>query len=287
MAASYISHLGKDKIMDNSDTQAAIDAGKALGKVEIKTHEWHGRQCTPFVIIPTGFNVAILDSVLPKPEKRVSVQMDELDSFVRYVNEHKTDATRIFSHVTGDGGSFCAVIDYHGQTEAGECKHNVTYICPQSVEWKRWTGANARNMNQTDFARFLEDNLVDIVDPKGTEILEIATSLEAKSAVDFASGVRLNNGQQKLVYQETIEARAGEKGDLSIPEKFTLGLAPFQGGEKYKIEARLRYRIGSGKLTLYYELNRPHAIIEDACKGIVSTINEKTGINPFAGFIAK
>jgi uncharacterized protein YfdQ (DUF2303 family) len=275
----------REEDMQNSDTQAALEAGKALGKIEIKVAEQHGKQGTPFIVIPEGFKLDSLADLMPVAEKRLKAQFDELDSFNRYVNEHKNDDTRIFSHVDGEGCSFEAIIDFHGK-EAAECKHRALYLCPKSIEWKRWTGANARPFNQTEFARFLEDNLIDIIDPQGSDILEIATSLEAKQSVDFASGVRLQNGAQKLAYQETIEAKAGEKGDITIPEKFTLGIAPFQNGEKWKLDARFRYRINSGKLTLSYELHRPHIIIEDACKGVVASIKDKTGIEPFVGFIS-
>ena len=110
----------------------------------------------------------------------------------------------------------------------------------------------------------IEANAIDIVQPAAAEMIQIALTLQAKTKVDFASGIRLDNGQVQLTYQEKIEGSAGTKGELKIPEKFTLALRIFQGGDKYQVEAYLRYRIKEGKATFFYQIIRPERLIEDA-----------------------
>jgi uncharacterized protein YfdQ (DUF2303 family) len=66
---------------------------------------------------------------------------------------------------------------------------------------------------------------------------------------------------------------------LQIPEKITLVVAPFMKGAAYKVEARFRYRIAQGGLTMWYTLIRPHVFVDDAFNDVVNKINEgkKTG----------
>lgn len=119
--------------------------------------------------------------------------------------------------------------------------------------------------------------------PTAAEFLELAQNFQATKAVNFASGTRLGNGQNQLVYEETIQARAGERGQLEIPETFTLGIPVFEGDAAYSLIARLRYRIQDGKLVLWYDLDRPHKIIDDAVKQLRVAIEAETGLVGFNG----
>ena len=47
-------------------------------------------------------------------------------------------------------------------------------------------------------------------------------------------------------------------------------------GAAYRIDARLKYRIREGKLTLWYELIRPEKIIEDARKANDTKLREES-----------
>jgi uncharacterized protein YfdQ (DUF2303 family) len=115
-------------------------------------------------------------------------------------------------------------------------------------------------------------------------MLEIALTFEAKKAVEFSSGVRLSNGQIQLQYDELIRGTA-KKGTLEIPEKFYLGIPVFQGGPAYRIEARLRWRLQDGKAIFWYEMVRPHKVVEDALATVARNIANETGIAILAGRI--
>ena len=45
----------------------------------------------------------------------------------------------------------------------------------------------------------------------------------------------------------------------------------------YKLRARLKYRLGNGKVKFWYELDRPLDAIEDAFKGKADEVQEKCG----------
>ena len=116
-------------------------------------------------------------------------------------------------------------------------------------------------------------------------MLEISRSLEAKKKVNFASGLRLSNGQHQITYEETIEGTAA-KGRLMVPETFALGIAVFEGGDRYRVEARLRYRIADGgKMTMWFDLLRPHKVLEDALSFVLRSIEAELGMQVLNGGI--
>jgi uncharacterized protein YfdQ (DUF2303 family) len=228
------------------------------------------------------------------------VTFHDAASFVEYFKEFGKYSGRIFCDLRA--ARFEAVMDYHlgpvapppaepeklqvvvdgvGPT-AGWCDHKATYPCPKTVEWQTWESQNAKGMSQIDFARFLESNLLDIVRPEGAVLLETCRTLEARKSAKFASSIRLDNGETQFLYEEEIQGSA-QKGKLNIPETFLLGIRPFEGSQAYKVEVRLRYRIKEGALTMWYELVRPHKVLEDAVAEIFDQIEDGTGVKILRG----
>lgn len=236
---------------------AQVIADLAVAATEIKTADFG----TPIVVVPEGYQVKDLETVLPNPRhKRGTFVAQDSSSFVSYVNRHKTTGTIVTAQL--DDTSFKAVLDHHDDNP-GWGLHKASYGCPKSPEWMIWTGNDKRPMTQAEFAQFLEENLPDIIDPSGADVLTVVQTLEANTKVKFSSAIRLDNGQRQLTYEEAIEGSAA-KGTMKIPEIFTIAIPPFRGSDRYKVEARLRYRIpnGGGQLTLWYELVRAEKVIE-------------------------
>lgn len=259
--------------MENN-IQAAIDAGTNLGtSKEVEGH--------PYIVIPAGATVQDGEPYLSAPlRKKGSVTLNDVGSFVAYVNAEKTAATRIYGQQTPP--SFVAVLNDHGPEPAWK-DYRASYACPLSIEWKTWSGTSGRQMNQADFAAFIENNLPDIAVPPAADMLEISRSLEAKKKVNFASGIRLSNGQNELTYEEQVSGTAN-KGKLQVPEEFTIGIPVLEGGIKYAVSARLRYRIADGgTLSMWYELIRPHKVLEDAVNEVWAIVADKTGLTIFNG----
>lgn len=130
---------------------------------------------------------------------------------------------------------------------------------------------------QTAFAEHVEESLLDITAPPAADMLEIAQSFQATTKVAFESGHRLNSGQQQLTYVEETGAKAGRKGELTIPQTFELALAPFEGSATYKVSARLRYRIGDGQLRIGYFLDRPEEVLRSAFIDTLTAIEAGVG----------
>lgn len=243
---------------------------------------------TPFVLVPQGYTVESLERFQPyPPRKRGKTILRDADSFVGMVKCHFNTQTSIYGQYSPP--SFTAVFNDHAEGDDGAPgwkDHSAVFDCPLSVEWKTWIGASGAKKTQEEFASFIEDNLPDIAQPPAADMLEISRTLEAKKKVNFASGIRLANGQNQLTYEEEISGTAS-RGQIQVPEEFTIGIPVLEGGPKYAVTARLRYRIADGgKMIMWYELVRPHKILEDAVKEVWAKIENDTGLKIFNGSIA-
>ena len=153
----------------------------------------------------------------------------------------------------------------------------MSFISVLTPAWKAWAKLDGRMLAQSDFAEHLEDRSIDIVDPTAAEMLDIAQSFEATTKVDFESAERIGDGQRKLLYKETVTAKAGQSGEIVIPEKFAVGLQPFEGGEAYRVVARLRYRIVGSNLQIGYKFERPEDVLREAFTDRMVAVAEATG----------
>ena len=234
---------------DQNSIESAIGAGseieslKALGRVFTA-----GDGATPFLFVPTGFELKTIEQHLAAPlMARSTVRVDDGASFIAYANRHKNPHTTIFADL--NGRKFEAVIDYHEATGAAHWgKHRVTLACAPTEDWNAWSGSNGKHLSQVEFARFIEDHIPNIAMPAGNELLLMATTLEAKKNVQFRSSTRLANGEHQFRYEETITGTAGsQSGSIQIPNEFVLGLEPFQGVGLKRVDARFRYRINQGE----------------------------------------
>jgi uncharacterized protein YfdQ (DUF2303 family) len=237
-----------------------------------------------------------LEHYLPEPlRKRAAAALVDADSFATYINAHKQMGTVITGDANERGGAFAALLDYHwpnNAVAASWTEHTATMTLEPTPEWARWLGAAGKDIDQRTFAEFLEDNAVDVIVPEGgkgfpsqQELMSVASTLQVKTDVRFASTVRLQNGQVTLGYTEQIEGGHGQDGKLAIPEKFGIAVAPFRGTAKYLVTVRLRYRGTGGKALFRLEIERPHKIVESAFNDVRAVIEEATGLKVLVGKI--
>lgn len=264
-----------------SDVQAALAAGASLGLPREAAKDTPG--VGVFTVIPRDYEVKDLESFLPRPLRiRQEIALQDTDSFIAYVKEFMTGATQILFDVREE--TFTAVFDYHEIDKPAWCDHHANFKPCRGVEFQTWMAKNRQQMTQVDFARFLEDNMPDIVEPSSAELLQVALTFEAKKSVEFSSGVRLANGQIQLQYDEVIRG-AAQKGTIEVPEKFVLGIPIHTNGPAYRITVRLRWRLQDGKVVFWYEIVRPHKFIEDALKEISQRIATETAVPLLTGSI--
>lgn len=229
-----------------------------------------------------GYRHDLDDQRAPKPRRVArSVTVRDAESLISYLTENTDNDDEVgdqYGHGEGqlelwadlDGRRIKAILDGGD----GWRIHTATLDLRHSNEWKEWTGIDGRLVDQLAFAQFIEDHLSSIGAPDGAKLLEVCQTLEAVTKVDFKSSELLANGQRKFKYDETTEAKAGQKGDLTIPGELTLVLRPFQGSQPVGITARFRYRLDGGQLRLGVKLAEPEKALEDAFDAIVDDVQK-------------
>jgi uncharacterized protein YfdQ (DUF2303 family) len=249
----------------------------------------------PLIALPQGWAVHDLEKYLSAPARaKGQPAFADVESFIRYVNKHKdvvspsgpaTEADQLQTVIFADvlASKFLAVFNHHGADQPGWRDHKASYDCPLSKEWQTWNAANGKKWDdQEEFAFFIEQNILDIHEPVGADMLRIITTLKATKNVSFDSGIRLDNGQTQIKYHEEVTGKAGGAGEFTIPDKIKLGIPVYVGATAYEVWANFRYRLlNGGRMVMWYDLVRPHKILEDAFTKVVEQIATGTEIQPF------
>ena len=252
--------------METTENKTLLDAGASLAGPSII-----GNSDIPFVVIPDGYTVKDLEHLLPAPtRKRAAVQVHDADSFCAYFNAHSTRYSTIYADVDYGAEKFVvlAVLDDNGADFAGWRDHTCTLVRRPSVEWERWNSKCRANMGQAEFATFLEENLVDVVNaegmPTGSEMLQMALAFERTADKRLKSKVNLQSGGVRFEYVDDDNAET--RTSMQVCDGATVA---------YQIEARLKYRDNGGKRSFWHELIRPDRAFKQAVTEELESISLK------------
>lgn len=204
---------------------------------------------------------------------RQLVTVQTTESLVEYVNEYKTENTRLFADVTANVIS--AQIDYHGADEPAHCAHRATLALSYSIEWKEWNAISGQLKGQLEFARFIEENAADVRQPSGAELLECIRDIQAHRKVNFTKAVRTSSDNETFEYSEETTATR-RAGGIEIPTKFKLGIPVYFGESDVELFAFLRWKLDDGSLGLGIQLHRPEHVRQAVFQAIVTRIAERT-----------
>jgi uncharacterized protein YfdQ (DUF2303 family) len=266
-------------LASTTDASALILAGAALGEPR-KNPDLDGLHYT---LLPDGYSVAELPALcIPKRPKGL-VKLRDAASFIRYVNDHKVDRSRIYALL--QPAKFLAVFDDFDVTQpdgsdideqADWRDFRAVFDVPASREWITWGAIDRKDLSQLVFAEFLQDNLPDVVTPDSTDLLTMILNFEATQGGKVIANQRLHDGSVTFTYQ--AENTGGSS--VSMPEIITLKIPVFENSEPIELQARLRYRIkrDDGSITFKVELVRPHKVLEAAFRVTWAAIGHGTGL---------
>lgn len=258
-------------------TKLLLDTGAAIGKAHPATG---GPRAAPYVTVPEGYRV-VATPERTVPDAPGTAKLRDATSFILFVNAHKLKHSRIYA--TLDPARFLAVIDDYFPTRQGPDEPESTHAwrefradfkVPQSREWIEWNSKDGSQMSQKAFAQFIEDNLPDVIKPDGATLLEMSLNFEAAQAGHFIATQRLQDGSHNLQWKADNNAT----GTVKLPESITLAIPVFENEAPQQLSARLRYRVAEGKLSIWYELIRPHKVIEAAFMATWKRIATETGL---------
>lgn len=234
-----------------------------------------------FIALPTdegGYKLEQITSankadVLTPKVVTQHVKMQTAESLGDYINRFKNTDTMIFADVVSD--TIMAVIDYHKMPEENKNPaatlgiHRATLTLPKSLEWQTWTRASGQMMTHVGFATFLEENVVDIKNPVGADLLELCRDLQVAQNVNFGSSVRMGDLTQ-INYAKDQDAMS--KGSIALPQSIMLSIPVYFGEAPVAVVAFMRRQIDDGKLKLGVQLSRAENVRQEEFHRVVDWV---------------
>lgn len=261
------------------DWRLAYEAGMAAA--EARTTD----DGTEYVVLPEGTTLQSLERLDSNPNRiRGVAELDSAADLVAYANRHKYEATVVYAKQ--DRHRVVVVLNDDTQEGApGWRDHRAIYECPLDRDWQAWAKLNRQEMDQRAFADHLESLLPTIAAPPGADLVELVQRFEAKLEVSYTSGHRLDDGTVQLEYQERIEGKNAERGQVLLPPRLTIRVPVYLGQAPVTLLARIRYRIHpeSRALRLQYVLDRPEDHLDAAFEAVVAQVRD--GLNEEAPLV--
>lgn len=243
----------------------------------------------PTLVVPEGYKAVPLESAVYNehsefPERRVAIPVvTDAASFIEYWKLWEDDGSRAFAD--RDKGLIVGILDYHlpgSERKPRWGKHRVHLTLKKSAEWATWLKQNKEPMSQIDFATFIEDNAPDITVPNAATFVEIARDMRATADIQLQSKINPTSGATQFQFVDNTKATAGAQ-NVEVPDAFTISIPIYEGMAKIDIKARIRYRVSSGKLVLWYHLYRAEAMEREAFASVAGTIQTAIGRHVFMG----
>lgn len=270
---------------------AALDAAIEGARIANPVIEANGET---FVIKPRGMTLEKVPNPFGLPpyiQQRVTV--DNRASLSDYANRFRDGRSIIIADF--DALTIAAHLDWHwpqratskdGDTiematgpEADANSHTVTLRLRPSEEFTRWNDMAGTMHDQETFARFLEENAVDVADPAAAEMIELSRDFEATVGQSYKSSVRLENGDRRLVFESESKAL----NDVVIPTKFILNIPIYNGEEPEHLTALFRWKATGGAVQLGFFWHRVEYQRRAKFQEIADTAAKETGLPVYIG----
>lgn len=272
--------------IDNAQT--ILDAGKGLAT---RVHDVAG---VPVLISPTTTVVLksaldLADERADKPRRRRGVaDLQSIASFIEHANRFKSAESAVWADRAAS--KFVGVLNYHprgAEADPAWGDHRAVYPCPLSPEWVTWGAGALAQLDQDDFAQFLEDHDRDLAVatdadgkpyPSPSDLMTMAATLEAYSNRS-TKRERVGNKMSLSFHEES-----GVKGSsVVIPRAFCIRIPVFADGLPQVIEVRLRVEVEDGSPTFNFQIHDAGKVIRAAFDQLVQTVMLGTELPVFLG----
>ena len=274
--------------LESTKTEAGIAAALAM---ELTKHELLTQNGVP-ILLTTGCNGVVerksLEHLLDTPLRpSTHVKLATSKDLHQYL-ANQANWNRAESPTTGDTSkppvgldnvvvfadrdklNFHAFLDYHHVTGGRWLNHSASVTYKESHQFGIWKKNDGVKMGQEAFAEFLDENVLDITDPSGAEVVAFASCLEAHRTEIFKSSTNLGNGEVKFNWSNESSGDAATK----FPTDMKIGIPIWTNGEKILIPVKLFYRVSEGKLLFWYKLRNLENIIDSLWNEDVKFLSE-------------
>lgn len=226
-----------------------------------------------------------LELLDPTPtSRRGDIRVATPEALVTYAGRHlDPHATTLWAEI--DHGRITVILNDHGDLEGkpGWGDHRVALAMTRSPEWVAWSKLAGQWVDQTSLAEFLEEHLLEVSEPDGSTLLEVAQTFHATTNATFKSSQQLHSGEQRLVYEEDVQASAGRSQHTEIPTDLILTLRPWLGVDPVDVKAKFRFRVRSGELALGVKLLYADEVSRTAVEDAAIEVGEQLGLEVIEG----
>lgn len=283
--------------MSNEIENVAATVLRELPKPEIVCVQPAGPNDLSFISVPLNHRLEKVDfdALLPNPRRIKShATLTDAEAFLTYVARYKSSGSTVVwveFNPKNSALQFSAVFDDHAAAfmspqalQPGWRGHRAVFKPELSIEWQQWTAKNAQQLGQLEFAQFIEDHIDDVRSddadgmPTNQQILQMATQFEYRSEMRFKSSNKNSSGATILEYTNGEDSATAERMELF--KQFRLGIPVFWGGPAYSLDAKLRYRVLSGKVVFFYDLQRYDKVHEHASRELIEKVRDGIGSIP-------
>jgi hypothetical protein len=240
--------------------------------------------------------VSLFDEYQTAPRFRGGeAELTNIDSLIEHVNRFKDADSALFAWDSRESPSITAVLNYNraGAEAAPRWGHHRSnHAFPLSDEWQAWTKTDGQIFRMAEFAAFLEDRIIDVLEvipgedslPEDLQrfinicggkvatpnrLVELSRGLHVNENSVVKEAINLASGEGQIVFEAAHTD--GQGMPLQVPGLFLIGIPVFKHGPIYRLAARLRYR-KEGGIKFWFELWRAdrafdHAFAE-ACERV-------------------
>lgn len=173
-----------------------------------------------------------------------TTQLDTPASFVDYTNRVAPATFDLYADI--DARQVVAVLNPQRCDGPTWQDHRAVLTLGRHPSWRRWLDVDGKLLTQEQFAVHVQECSGDIAEPPAMDLLEIAETLTLNVGAKVSSAVRLRDGQRHLVFDETVDAKAGYEREVDVPERLSLHVPIFEGCDPEEITVRLLYRSRDG-----------------------------------------
>lgn len=272
------------------------------------------------VALPKGLALHSLkpfeDERRTAPERKTGTSKHTtLDSFCAIVDRFADPDSAIFADDSNERAPrILAVFDYHEantlndegeMVDIGEPRfglHRAVYPLPVSPEWQAWKAIDGVSLSQRDLCGFLEEHIVDVIDPsrlegmEGTlslverlgvtlatpaQVLTTARGLSIKVDTKIVQAVNLSSGESEFTFEESHRDKDG--APIRIHRGFAIQVPVFNDGDTYVVVVRLTYKRANNGLVFELKLQRADRVFRDAFTQAAQAASDRTGVPLFYG----
>ena len=155
------------------------------------------------------------------------------------------------------------------------------FFTKRAREWLRF---DEEEMNQGEFALFIDKHLNDIrcreedrkLYPTQMELFNFVTTLQDSKNDHFSRKVNIQNGDVSVSLER--ESDDGTKQLLKLFERFPIVLQLYEGFPEFQVEAKLRFRIRDSQVIFFYDIQGLEEMFIAARDWAVKELKEKTGL---------